>query len=147
MQLILNDEEVLNYMATKHMIEELHIRIKNQEEALEQANSIIGTYNAVATTGREDTHPFNPDDIIWENPPLDNTIEYIDSGTNWSNAEKSMLKERIFKTSTYYGIERQFDTVRNLFPHRTEAAVKAMVYTLGGTVRNNNIQPKYKGSK
>lgn len=144
MQLILEGEEVQDYIRSKNVISELRTRIKNQEEALELANAAISALSEPVSTGQEDTNPFNPDDYIWENPPLDNTIEYIDSRTNWSNAEKSMLKERIFKTSTYYGIERQFDTVRNLFPHRTEAAVKAMIYTLGGTVRNNKVQPKLK---
>jgi hypothetical protein len=60
-----------------------------------------------------------------------------------------MLTDRIFMTGKYYGSDRTFDMIRALFPERTEASVKAMIYTLGGICKKGivhpRIQPKHKG--
>jgi hypothetical protein len=80
--------------------------------------------------------------------PTDTTREE-NTSVRWSDRDKAMLTDRIFMTGKYYGSDRTFDMIRALFPERTEASVKAMIYTLGGICKKGivhpRIQPKHKG--
>jgi hypothetical protein len=78
-----------------------------------------------------------------------NTTKEEHTSARWSDYDIARITSRIFLTGTYYGVDREFNTVRALFPNRTRAAVTAMIYHLGGTVKNGivhpRIQPKQKG--
>lgn len=144
MTLTLTDTEVVVYMTMKQTIEDLQSALKSANEyiALLEDKNIPDEHE-----WKEPTPPINPDDLVRENPPLDEPVEFADAHTAWTEEEKLTLKYRIFKTGTYSGDARTFHTIRALFPNRTEDGVKAMIYSLGGTCKKGMVQPKLKGVK
>jgi len=131
MTLTLQHEEVQQYFDMRDDIIEYKERIAELIEALELCNSV----------------PFY-DEQSPHDYPSDTTREEHTSA-RWSDYDRARITSRIFLTGTYYGSDREFSTIRTLFPERTEAAVKSMIYTLGGTIKKGivhpRIQPKHKG--
>jgi hypothetical protein len=64
------------------------------------------------------------------------------TAARWSDYDRARITSRIFLTGTYYGKDREFSTIRALFPERTEAAVKSMIYTLGGICKKGIVHPR-----
>jgi hypothetical protein len=146
MKIILVDEEAHQYMDMRDDIDSLHQYIIGLEH-------IIAQYEATTTLVEKDPQPSYEDyasqfDASTHAYP-DGVTREEHTSARWSDRDKAMLTNRIFMTGKYYGIDRTFDMIRALFPERTEAAVTAMIYTLGGTIKKGivhpRIQPKHKG--
>lgn len=145
MTLTLTNEEVVVYMTMKQTIEDLQSALKSANEYITNLESYSQYELNTEHEWREP--PTNPDNLVWENPILDTPVEFTDAHTAWTEHEKRILSSRIFKTGLYAGTAREFNTIRALFPNRTESGVKSMIYLLGGTCRNGIVQPKLKGVK
>jgi hypothetical protein len=135
MKIILENEEAYSYMDMKDDIAEYKRYINELEELLNKINS------------KEEQIPYYDEQFTHEYP-ADITREEHTSA-RWSDYDIARITSRIFLTGTYYGVAREFSTIRALFPNRTSAAVTAMIYHLGGTVKKGivhpRIQPKQKG--
>lgn len=137
MKIILVDEEAHHYIDMRDDIAEYKRYISELEALL---NAIDSKEEALSFYDEQSTHDY----------PADTTREEH-TAVRWSDYDRARITSRIFLTGTYYGIDREFSTIRALFPERTEAAVKAMIYTLGGIIKKGivhpRIQPKVKNER
>jgi len=130
MKIILVDEEAHHYMDMRDDLAEYKRYIAELEALLNAIDS------------KDKAAP------VCNDYPTDTTREEHTS-VRWSDYDKETLTQRIFMTGKYYGADRHIERIHDLFPHRTRAAVTAMIYYLGGTVKKGlvhpRIQPKHKG--
>jgi RimJ/RimL family protein N-acetyltransferase len=128
MKIILTDEEAHHYIDMRDDIEGYKKRIAELEELL----------NTIPSKDKQMTYYDDPTIYYY---PTDTTREEHTSA-RWSDYDIARITSRIFLTGTYYGVAREFNTVRALFPNRTRAAVTAMIYHLGGTVKKGIVHPR-----
>lgn len=127
MKIILVDEEAHHYIDMRDDIAEYKRYISELEALL---NAIDSKEEALSFYDEQSTHDY----------PADTTREEH-TAVRWSDYDRARITSRIFLTGTYYGIDIEFSTIRALFPERTEAAVKAMIYYENPEL----LQPKHKG--
>ena len=143
MKIILVDEEAYQYMDMRDDIDSLNQRITELLYELERYEDME------LVLPKEEPVPFYDEQSTHEYPS--NTTREEHTSARWSDYDRARITSRIFLTGTYYGIDREFSTIRALFPERTEAAVKAMIYTLGGIIKKGivhpRIQPKVKNER
>jgi hypothetical protein len=142
MKIILVDEEAYQYMDMKEDITRYKERIAELSDALVKFESeAISSFEY-----KKNISPYNEQHT--HNYPA-GAIREEHTSTRWNDFDIQTLTERIFLTGTYYGEARTIETVHSLFPIRTRAAVTAMIYHLGGTVKKGivhpRIKPKHKG--
>ena len=154
MKIILVDEEAHHYMDMRDDIAEYKERIAELSEEIESLNNDI--YALQLKYKFSDLVPDEHTEAYDTAMTALSTHDYPEGVTReehtaarWSDYDRARITSRIFLTGTYYGSDREFSTIRALFPDRTEAAVKSMIYTLGGTIKKGivhpRIQPKHKG--
>jgi hypothetical protein len=139
MKIILVDEEAHHYMDMRDDIYSLNQRITELEHTIAQ-------YAAMLTPAEEEPTPSYEDyasqfDASTHDYPEGVTREEH-TAARWSDYDRARITSRIFLTGTYYGSDREFSTIRALFPERTEAAVKSMIYTLGGICKKGIVHPR-----
>jgi len=137
MKIILVDEEAHQYMDMRDDLAEYKERIA------ELSSAIVGyLYQISELESKMGTHCNTPsDEQSTHDYPTDTTREEHTSA-RWSDSDKLLLNKRIFMTGTYYGDARTIENIHALFPYRTRAAVTAMIYHLGGTVKKDIVNPR-----
>ena len=139
MKIILVDDDAYHYMDMRDDIMEYKKRIVELSDAISSNNQkIIELSLQLAQLRNESKEPVPP---TTHDYPSDTTREEHTS-TRWSMEDITLLKNRIFMTGTYFGTDRSIDTIHALFKSRTRAAVTAMIYQLGGTVKKGIVQPR-----
>lgn len=137
MKIILVNEEAHQYMDMRDDIDALNKYITELEHTIAQYEAML------IPTENEHTEAYNiaMEAIATNDYPTDTTRE-AHTSARWSYEERRELSLRIFMTGTYYGDARTIETIHSLFPTRTRAAVTAMIYQLGGTVKKGIVHPR-----
>jgi hypothetical protein len=138
MKIILINEEAHQYMDMRDDIYTLNKHIAELEHTIAQYEAMI--------TPEENKHTEAYNTAMEVILPTDaypyNTTKKERTYARWNDSDKTELSLRIFITDEYYGYARTIETIHSLFPNRTRAAVTAMIYALGGTVKKGIVHPR-----